>query len=115
MIFPGFPGVLSFFQVFQVKWEPWMHLFNSVQPGRSELICLHWMIVVKSLTALLHTYEFFAFNTMLPETAMLASKDFQQHDCRMIMVVGLLCMSSGFTCVYPGEINQYGRTVDSGP
>ena len=22
MIFPGFPGVLSFFQVFQVKWEP---------------------------------------------------------------------------------------------
>ena len=23
MIFPGFPGVLSFFQVFQVKWEPW--------------------------------------------------------------------------------------------
>ena len=23
MIFPGFPGVLSFFQVFQVDWEPW--------------------------------------------------------------------------------------------
>ena len=23
MIFPGFPGVLSFFQVFQVEWEPW--------------------------------------------------------------------------------------------
>ena len=22
MIFPGFPGVLSFFQVFQVEWEP---------------------------------------------------------------------------------------------
>ena len=22
MIFPGFPGILSFFQVFQVKWEP---------------------------------------------------------------------------------------------
>ena len=22
MIFPGFPGVLPFFQVFQVKWEP---------------------------------------------------------------------------------------------
>ena len=24
MIFPGFPGVLSFFQVFQVEWEPWI-------------------------------------------------------------------------------------------
>ena len=24
MIFPGFPGVLSFFQVFQVEWEPWL-------------------------------------------------------------------------------------------
>ena len=23
MIFPGFPGGLSFFQVFQVEWEPW--------------------------------------------------------------------------------------------
>ena len=23
MIFPGFPGVLSFFQVFQVEWVPW--------------------------------------------------------------------------------------------
>ena len=23
MIFPGFPGVPSFFQVFQVEWEPW--------------------------------------------------------------------------------------------
>ena len=22
MIFPGFPGALSFFQVFQVEWEP---------------------------------------------------------------------------------------------
>ena len=22
MIFPGFPGVLLFFQVFQVEWEP---------------------------------------------------------------------------------------------
>ena len=22
MTFPGFPGVLSFFQVFQVEWEP---------------------------------------------------------------------------------------------
>ena len=22
MIFPGFPGVLAFFQVFQVEWEP---------------------------------------------------------------------------------------------
>ena len=24
MIFPGFPGILSFFQVFQVEWEPWI-------------------------------------------------------------------------------------------
>ena len=23
-IFPGFPGALSFFQVFQVEWEPWI-------------------------------------------------------------------------------------------
>ena len=25
MIFPGFPGVLSFFQVFQVEWEPCLY------------------------------------------------------------------------------------------
>ena len=25
MIFPGFPGVPSFFQVFQVEWEPWSY------------------------------------------------------------------------------------------
>ena len=34
MIFPGFPGVLSFFQVFkvfQVEWEPWVlyRAFNT--------------------------------------------------------------------------------------
>ena len=29
MIFPGFPGVLSFFQVFQVEWEPCLQQ-NSV-------------------------------------------------------------------------------------
>ena len=67
-------------------WDRKSH--NPVQPGRSELICLHWMTVVKSLTALLHTFQFVAFNTKLPETAMLASKDFQQHDCRVIMTVG---------------------------
>ena len=26
MIFPGFPGVLSFFQVLQVEWEPGLGL-----------------------------------------------------------------------------------------
>ena len=32
MIFPGFPGVLSFFQVFQVEWESCtMTKFNSYQ------------------------------------------------------------------------------------
>ena len=25
MTFPGFPGVLSFFQFFQVEWEPWYY------------------------------------------------------------------------------------------
>ena len=25
MMFPGFPGVLSFFQFFQVEWEPWYY------------------------------------------------------------------------------------------
>ena len=25
MIFPGFPGVLSLFQVFQVEWQPCNH------------------------------------------------------------------------------------------
>ena len=30
MIFPGFPGVLSFFQVFQVEWEPWRLVSESV-------------------------------------------------------------------------------------
>ena len=31
MIFPGFPGVLSFFQVFQVEWEPchYEYFFNA--------------------------------------------------------------------------------------
>ena len=29
MIFPGFPVVLSFFQVFQVEWEPW-NLFDQL-------------------------------------------------------------------------------------
>ena len=28
MIFPGFPGVLSFFQVFQVEWEPCATIFG---------------------------------------------------------------------------------------
>ena len=34
MIFPGFPGVLLFFQVFQVKWEPWTY-----EPKIKVLIC----------------------------------------------------------------------------
>ena len=29
MIFPGFPGVLSFFQVFHVEWEPWQNPCNK--------------------------------------------------------------------------------------
>ena len=29
MIFPGFPGVLSFFQVFQVEWEPCTFYFED--------------------------------------------------------------------------------------
>ena len=29
MIFPGFPGVLSFFQVFQVEWEPCLYIYNA--------------------------------------------------------------------------------------
>ena len=29
MIFPGFPGVLSFFQVFQVEWEPCVHNIHT--------------------------------------------------------------------------------------
>ena len=29
MIFPGFPGVLSFSQVFQVEWEPWIFLLTQ--------------------------------------------------------------------------------------
>ena len=33
MIFPGFPGVLSFFQVFQVEWEPCVHRgVSATQP-----------------------------------------------------------------------------------
>ena len=37
MIFPGFPGVPSFFHVFQVEWEPW-----PVQRGclYSEVQCI---------------------------------------------------------------------------
>ena len=30
MIFPGFPGVLPFFQIFQVKWETWILENNSL-------------------------------------------------------------------------------------
>ena len=36
MIFPGFPGVLSFFQVFQVEWEPCQ--FARVLTGPGEKI-----------------------------------------------------------------------------
>ena len=28
MIFPGFPGILSFSQVFQVEWEPCILVFG---------------------------------------------------------------------------------------
>ena len=31
MIFPGFPGVLSFLQVFQVEWEPWWYNYTPEQ------------------------------------------------------------------------------------
>ena len=31
MIFPGFPGVLSFFQVFQVEWEPWLFFSSALR------------------------------------------------------------------------------------
>ena len=31
MIFPGFPGVLSFFQVFQVEWEPCNESLAKIQ------------------------------------------------------------------------------------
>ena len=34
MIFPGFPGVLSFFQVFQVEWEPCPDMW----PPRRDLV-----------------------------------------------------------------------------
>ena len=33
MIFPGFPGVPSFFQVFQVEWEPCLHRERYVRSG----------------------------------------------------------------------------------
>ena len=35
MIFPGFPGVLSFFQVFQVEREPWIYLLTNYVCGRA--------------------------------------------------------------------------------
>ena len=34
MIFPGFPGVLSFFQVFQVEWEPCIGNLTLTQTQR---------------------------------------------------------------------------------
>ena len=36
MIFPGFPGVLSFFKVFQVEWEPCSAIFSNFSPKAQE-------------------------------------------------------------------------------
>ena len=38
MIFPGFPSVLSFFQVFQVEWEP------CLQNNMTEYCCLFYLL-----------------------------------------------------------------------
>ena len=56
MIFPGFPGVLSFFQVFQVEWEPCklnMHIhrrnarfrLQSKNTKRNELVNFQFIFV----------------------------------------------------------------------
>ena len=46
MIFPGFPGVLSFFQVFQVEWESWINiaLLQTLFSSRMVLtVCLSFV------------------------------------------------------------------------
>ena len=47
MIFPGFPGVLSFFQVFQVEWEP-CYLLLTLASVRSHSIVLYSLHHFKS-------------------------------------------------------------------
>ena len=42
MIFPGFPGVLSFFQVFQVEWEPWLLVNTHTELGEAWLYFCHF-------------------------------------------------------------------------
>ena len=40
MIFPGFPGVLSFFQVFQVEWKPCLWIFHQcLRLCRHQIAC----------------------------------------------------------------------------
>ena len=54
MIFPGFPGVLSFFQVFQVEWEPWK---DKATIGRMGWILRESKFEAKVLTTLDPTYN----------------------------------------------------------
>ena len=38
MIFPGFPGVLSFFQVFQVEWEPCVKDVEDIKTSHNRFL-----------------------------------------------------------------------------
>ena len=70
MIFPGFPGVLSFFKVFQVEWEPCNdqhrrlkdHRLNSKCRLRLSVTQVLWM---NSSDILYHCYTFTQINPTL--------------------------------------------------
>ena len=51
MIFPGFPGVLSFFQVFQVEWEPW-----GVELWKKTILVI-WNIYAQSIPEQLFAFK----------------------------------------------------------
>ncbi len=44
-IFPGFPGLALFFQVFQVRWEPWLFLVTYL----SHQEILNWFMVTTEM------------------------------------------------------------------
>ena len=54
MIFPGFPGALSFFQVFQVEWEP---CFNIAVNDFVTNETTHCLVLVVTELVMRGTYD----------------------------------------------------------
>ena len=58
MIFPGFPGILSFFQVFQVEWKPWItSTENSLNLSNIESTIPEKIFVIVNETNILKAFK----------------------------------------------------------